>query len=42
MEDKTKRRTFGKNAGEHIRLSHDLDHNYNLLEEKLISLAERK
>jgi glycosyltransferase involved in cell wall biosynthesis len=41
LEDKEKRRTLGFEAGEHIRRNHDLDHNYNRLEEKLIALSER-
>jgi glycosyltransferase involved in cell wall biosynthesis len=41
LEDKEKRRTLGIEAGEHIRRNHDLDHNYNRLEEKLIALSER-
>lgn len=40
IEDKTKRRRLGINAGEHIRRNHNLDRNYNRLEEKLISLAQ--
>lgn len=40
MEDKKKRRAFGINAGEHIRRCHDLDYNYNRLEEILITLVD--
>jgi glycosyltransferase involved in cell wall biosynthesis len=39
IEDATKRRTLALGAGEHIRRNHDLDHNYNRLENKLIALT---
>ena len=39
IEETTRRQILAIGAGEHIRRNHDLDHNYNLLEKKLITLA---
>jgi glycosyltransferase involved in cell wall biosynthesis len=39
IEDTTKRRELAQGAGDHIRRNHDLDHNYNRLENKLIALT---
>ncbi len=40
-EDTTKRQTLATEAGEHIRRNHDLEKNYNQLEEKLLALSSR-
>jgi glycosyltransferase involved in cell wall biosynthesis len=42
IEDTTKRRALALGAGEHIRRNHDLDHNYNRLENKLIDLTGKR
>ena len=40
-EETTRRRILGISAGEHIRHNHDLEHNYTLLEKKLITVARK-
>jgi glycosyltransferase involved in cell wall biosynthesis len=42
IEETTQRRTLAIGAGEHIRCNHDLDHNYNRLEKKLLALSGKK
>ncbi len=41
-EDKIKREALGQRAAAHIRRNHDLDHNYNLLEEELAVLIDQR
>lgn len=41
IKDSDTRRKLGQTAGEHIRHSHDLDHNYLQLEKKLLALTRR-
>jgi glycosyltransferase involved in cell wall biosynthesis len=36
------RRTLGEAAGRHVRLNHDLEHNYNQLEKRLLNLTKKK
>jgi glycosyltransferase involved in cell wall biosynthesis len=42
IEETEKRRDLAIGAGEHIRLNHDLDKNYNQLEKKLSSLVVKR
>lgn len=42
VEETEKRGTLAIGAGQHIRLNHNLDTNYNQLEKKLTCIAEKK
>ncbi len=42
IEDTTKRLVLGRGAAEHIRRNHDLDNNYNCLEQKLATLISER